>query len=123
MDLLRPAPPRSPFPPLRRLLGALITIGLLLANAAQANIKGPLIFTEDALETHHIAVRVDEGGRGEILAYPCADCPPRAFPVEGPVPVVVDGRPRPHVPLRTLDGEPATVIFDLQNGRVLRLVK
>ena len=123
MDLLRIAPPRSRFPLLRRLFGALITIGLLLANAAQANIKGPLIFTEDALETHHIAVRVDEGGRGEILAYPCADCPPRAFPVEGPVPVVVDGRPRPHVPLRTLDGEPATVIFDLQNGRVLRLVK
>ena len=123
MDLLRPAPPRSRFPLLRRLLGALITIGLLLANAAQADIKGPLIFTEDALETHHIAVRVDEGGRGEILAYPCADCPPRAFPVEGPVPVVVDGRPRPHVPLRTLDGQPATVIFDLQNGRTLRLVK
>lgn len=123
MEPLRIAPPRSRFPLLRRLLGGLIMIGLILANAAQADIKGPLVFTEDALETHHIAVRVDEGGRGEILAYPCVDCPPRAFPVAGPVPVVVEGRPRPHVLLRTLDGQPATVIFDLQSGRVLRLVK
>jgi len=123
MEPLRIAPPRSRFPLLRRLLGGLILIGLILANAAQADIKGPLVFTEDALEAHHLAVNVEPGQRGEILAYPCADCPPRAFPVEGPVPVEVAGRLRPHVPLRTLDGQPATVIFDIQSGRVLRLVK
>lgn len=123
MEPLRIAPPRSRFPLLRRLLGGLILIGLLLANAAHADIKGPLVFTEDALEAHHLAVHVDEGRRGEILAYPCADCPPRAFPVEGPVTVIVEGRLRPNFPLRMLDGRSATVIFDIQTGRVLRLVQ
>jgi hypothetical protein len=35
----------------------------------------------------------------------------------------VEGRPRPNFPLRMLDGSSATVIFDIQTGRVLRLVK
>lgn len=123
MDLLRLAPPRSRFPLLRRLLGALITIGLLLANSAQADIKGPLIFTEDALEAQHIRLSINSQGVGELIAYPCADCPPRTLKMTGPVRVWVRGQPDPRVDFRSLDGQEATVIFDITTLQVLRLVR
>jgi len=41
----------------------------------------------------------------------------------GPVRVWVQGRPDPRVDFRSLDGEEATVIFDITTQHVLRLVR
>ena len=127
MHLLTLAPPRSRFPWLRKLLAALIAIGLWLAAPVHADIRGPMVFLEDAVEANRIEIRVDDSGRGDLTAFPppCEGrgCAPRTFRVDGPVVIIVNGRPRPRLPLRALDGQAATVIFDIKSERVLRLVK
>ncbi len=109
--------------PGRALLAALVITGTLLAAPVSAGLRRDAPHSEDAIEAHHIALSVNGQGRGELIAYPCADCPPRTLKMTGPVRVWVKGRPDPGVDFRSLDGQEATVIFDITTLQVLRLVR
>jgi hypothetical protein len=109
--------------PGRALLAALVITGTLLASPVSAGLRRDAPHSEDAIEAHHITLSVNGQGRGELIAYPCADCPPRTLKMTGPVKVWVQGRPDPLVDFRSLDGKEATVIFDITTLQVLRLVR
>ena len=110
--------------PGRALVAALAVTGLLLANpVSAAGLRHGIPHSEDAIEAQHITLSVNNLGRGELLAYPCASCPPRTLKVDGPVMVWTNGRPDPRLDFRSLNGSDATVIFDVTTEQVLRLVK
>ncbi len=109
--------------PGRAFLAALAITGALLASPVSAGLRRDAPHAEDAIEAQHIRLSVNGQGIGELIAYPCADCPPRRLKMTGPVRVWVKGRPDPLVDFRSLDGEEATVIFDITTQHVLRLVR
>jgi len=109
--------------PGRALLAALAITGALLASPVSAGLRRDAPHAEDAIEAQHIRLSVNSQGVGELIAYPCADCPPRKLKMTGPVRVWVRGQPDPRVDFRSLDGHEATVIFDITTLQVLRLVR
>ncbi|GEM_PF-6308562 len=91
---------------------------LLVASPAAA----VLIPVSEAIEALTLIVDVRADGRGQVSGRECDDCPLRRFRVSPQTRYSADGQPVGVAELRARNGQPATIIYNLESGLATRVL-
>ncbi len=80
------------------------------------------VAVESSIEASKINVMMDQTGKGILLVTPCPGCLTQSFVITPNITVIQQGHAVSYEALRTRDGQPATVLFNLKNRQLTRII-
>lgn len=101
----------------------IFTMAFLTALAAGPQAAAETTPVEGAVEAWRVFVQEAEGAPTMLRVLPCEGCSAKRFELAKDFTLVIDGQRVPNEQLERSSGKPGTVIYNLESGRAVHLLR